>query len=50
MATDKYEKYSMAPILYQPEGKIISKRLWSETLEELSFANAATVLDVLSEK
>lgn len=38
----------MAPVLYKPEGKDISKRLWSETLEQLSFAHAAAVLDALN--
>lgn len=48
LATDKFVVYRMAPTLHAPEGKNISKCLWSETLEQLSFAHAAAVLDGLN--
>jgi hypothetical protein len=29
----------MAPIIYKPEAKELSKQLWDETMAELSFAS-----------
>lgn len=39
----------MAPILYTEEGRKISEQLWEETLAELSFANAETILKTMKE-
>lgn len=35
---------SMAPIIYTPEGKTLSERLWQETITELSFAKVDDIL------
>lgn len=39
----------MAPILYTPEGKDISGRLWKETMDELSFVKPEDLLGRLSQ-
>lgn len=36
---------SSAPIIYTAEGEQIAKRLWSETMEELSFAGVQEIVD-----
>ncbi|KAK8101792.1 short-chain dehydrogenase [Apiospora kogelbergensis] len=33
-----------SPIVYQPKGKLISERLWRETMLELSFANVEDII------
>lgn len=38
----------MPPLLYEPEGEKIAEKLWRETLDELSFANVANIVDSLS--
>ncbi|POS73825.1 hypothetical protein DHEL01_v207778 [Diaporthe helianthi] len=38
----------MPPIVYTDEGAKISAQLWKETLDELSFANAATIVEQVS--
>ncbi|KAK8087701.1 NAD(P)-binding protein [Apiospora hydei] len=35
----------MAPIIYTKNGAMISQHLWRETMEELSFANVAQILE-----
>ncbi|KAK7941494.1 Short-chain dehydrogenase TIC 32- chloroplastic [Apiospora aurea] len=35
----------MAPIIYTKNGAMISQHLWRETMEELSFANVAEILE-----
>jgi len=37
--------FSSAPIVYTAEGEQISKRLWRETMEELSFAEVQDIVD-----
>ncbi|KUI58319.1 WW domain-containing oxidoreductase [Cytospora mali] len=39
----------MAPIVYTPEGKEVSERLWKETMAELSFAKAEDIVNAVSE-
>lgn len=38
----------MPPIVYKDEGAKISDQLWKETMDELSFANAAAIVEELS--
>lgn len=38
----------MAPLIYQPEGEKLMKRLWKETMDELAFANVEDILRKLS--
>jgi hypothetical protein len=37
--------FSMPPIVYTDEGAKISDQLWKETMDELSFANAAAIVE-----
>lgn len=37
--------FSSAPIVYTTEGEQIAKRLWRETMEELSFAEVQGIVD-----
>lgn len=34
----------MPPIVYTDEGEKVSRQLWQETMDELSFANTATIV------
>lgn len=34
-----------ASLLYTPEGKVITQRVWDETLAELDFAGVRDILD-----
>lgn len=34
-----------APIVYTTEGEQVAKRLWRETMEELSFAGVQDIVD-----
>ena len=36
-----------APIIYNPEGERIAKKLWDETMVELSFAGAQEIISGL---
>jgi hypothetical protein len=38
----------MPPIVYTDEGAKISGQLWKETMDELSFANAVTIVEQVS--
>lgn len=38
----------MPPLLYKPEGLRLSKQLYDETLEELSFAGIREIIDEMS--
>ncbi|OTA97585.1 hypothetical protein M434DRAFT_26614 [Hypoxylon sp. CO27-5] len=38
----------MAPIVYEPQGKIIAEALWEETMAELSFAEVERIVHELS--
>ncbi|KAI0387564.1 hypothetical protein F5Y04DRAFT_7383 [Hypomontagnella monticulosa] len=38
----------MAPIIYKPEGEEIAKRLWEETMAELSFARVQDIVEEIS--
>lgn len=38
----------MTPIIYSEEGKVISEKLWRETLAELSFANVEDALEAVN--
>ncbi len=40
----------MAPILYTEEGKVISDRLWKETMQEFSFAEVEGVIEAASKQ
>ncbi|CAM1500426.1 Fc.00g095880.m01.CDS01 [Cosmosporella sp. VM-42] len=40
--------YPYAPILYTPEGKVMTDRVWNETLSELKFANIDGILESMS--
>lgn len=35
----------MPPIIYTDEGAKISDQLWKETMDELSFADTATIVE-----
>lgn len=37
--------FSSAPIVYTAEGEGIAKRLWRETMKELSFAEVQGIVD-----
>jgi hypothetical protein len=37
--------YRYANILYEPKGKALVERLWSETLEEFSFVDIEGILN-----
>ncbi|KAJ4423887.1 hypothetical protein N0V82_001471 [Gnomoniopsis sp. IMI 355080] len=39
----------MPPIVYTDEGAEISRQLWNETMNELSFANTATIVEEINE-
>lgn len=39
----------MAPLVYTSEGDEIAKRLWNETMDELSFAGVKAILEEMSE-
>lgn len=38
----------MAPIVYKPEGEELAKRLWEETMAELSFAGVRDIIKEIS--
>lgn len=38
----------MAPFVYSDEAKVVSQRLWKETMDELSFAGVDRVLEEIS--
>lgn len=38
----------MAPLVYSKEAESIARRLWEETLQELSFAGVKDVVDNLT--
>jgi hypothetical protein len=38
----------MTPIVYKPEGLRLSKQLYEETLDELSFAGVRGIVDEIS--
>jgi hypothetical protein len=38
----------MAPIIYKTEGEEIAKRLWEETMTELSFAGVEDIINAIS--
>lgn len=35
---------SMPPIIYMDDGDMISKQVWDETMDELSFANVTEII------
>ncbi|KAK8139362.1 retinol dehydrogenase 12 [Apiospora sp. TS-2023a] len=37
--------FSLAPIIYKPEGKLVADRLWRETMAELSFAGVEGIIN-----
>ena len=37
--------HRFAAFLYTPEGKVVTKRIWEETLAELDFAGVRAILD-----
>ena len=37
--------YRFAAFLYTPEGKVVTQRVWDETLAELDFAHVRHALD-----
>lgn len=40
----------MAPVIYKPEGERLAKKLWEESLNELSFAGVHDIIRGLEEK
>ncbi|KAI1150667.1 NAD(P)-binding protein [Nemania diffusa] len=40
-----WEIHPFASLLYTPEGKVITQRVWDETLAELDFAGVRTILE-----
>ncbi|KAG8157032.1 hypothetical protein KVR01_013022 [Diaporthe batatas] len=45
---ETHGKYFMAPVIYTEEGKVISDRLWDETMAELAFAKVEEILRTVS--
>lgn len=45
--TDCQYQFRFAGLLYTPEGKQVTERLWQETLAELRFAKMENILDDL---
>ncbi|KAL4811784.1 hypothetical protein BDW67DRAFT_179301 [Aspergillus spinulosporus] len=39
----------MAPFVYSPEGETVAKRLWQETMDELTFAGVADIINSYSQ-
>ncbi|KAJ8122989.1 hypothetical protein ONZ43_g952 [Nemania bipapillata] len=45
-----WEIHPFASLLYTPEGKIVTQRVWDETLAELDFAGVRAILDSMKSR